>query len=250
MTTPTQPVIILVRPQLGENIGKAARGMLNFGLTELRLVAPRDGWPNPDAGPSAAGADQVLDGAEVYDDVEAAIADLQHVFAATVRERDMLKPAVTSNEAAPRMRAAIGKGEGVGILFGPERSGLTNDDVVLADTIWTAPVNPEFSSLNLAQAVVIAAYEWFVSSEPELPVSGDDSPPHVSPAARDEMHNLFHHIEGELDQRGYFRPEGRRATMIQTLRNLFQGARWSEQQVRTFRGVVKSLASRDWRKED
>jgi tRNA/rRNA methyltransferase len=151
------PVIVLVRPQLGENIGKAARAMLNFGLTEMRLVAPRDGWPNPSAGPAASGADIVLEQAQVFDSVADAVADCGQVYATTVRKRGVTKPVVTPEEAAREIRSAPGRSA---ILFGPERSGLDTDDVALARTIITVPINPEFGSLNLAQAVILVAYEW------------------------------------------------------------------------------------------
>ena len=151
------PVIVLVRPQLGENIGKAARAMLNFGLTELRLVAPRDGWPNPSAGPSAAGADQVIADAKVYDTLADAVSDCAHVYATTVRKRGVTKPVHTPDQAARAITSEEGRSA---ILFGPERSGLQTDDVALARAIITVPVNPEFGSLNLAQAVILCAYEW------------------------------------------------------------------------------------------
>lgn len=235
----TQPAIILVRPQLGENIGKAARAMLNFGLTEMRLVAPRDGWPNPAAGPAAADADIVLDGATVYDTVEAAVADCNHVYAATVRDRDMPKPVVTPREMAAQMHDQLGKGAKPAILFGPERSGLTNDDVVLADTVLTVPVNPSFGSLNLAQAVILAAYEFhnFDIDTPAYQPAHDDRL-----ATKDELVGLMEHMEGELDKRGYFRSEDRRNPLRRTLRNLVQNAAFSRQEVHTMRGIVKSLS--------
>ncbi|WP_020398815.1 RNA methyltransferase [Kordiimonas gwangyangensis] len=234
-----QPAIILVRPQLGENIGKAARAMLNFGLTDMRLVAPRDGWPNPAAGPAASGADIVLENARVFDTVEEAVADLSHVYASTVRDRDMPKPVVTPREAAQQMHAVIGKGQTTGILFGPERSGLTNDDVVLADTILTVPVNPGFGSLNLAQAVILTAYEFHHLAD-GTPAYQPSHP--EGTASKDELLGLMEHLEGELDKRGFFRSEDRRATMRRTLRNLIQNAGFSRQEVFTLRGVVKSLA--------
>ena len=151
------PVIVLVRPQLGENIGKAARAMLNFGLTEMRLVSPRDGWPNPSAGPAASGADIVLEQAQVFDSVADATADCAHVYATTVRRRGVTKPVVTPEQAAATIRADAGRSA---ILFGPERAGLETDDVAIARAIITVPINPQFGSLNLAQAVILMAYEW------------------------------------------------------------------------------------------
>ncbi|GHF29206.1 tRNA (cytidine/uridine-2'-O-)-methyltransferase TrmJ [Kordiimonas sediminis] len=237
-----QPAIILVRPQLGENIGKAARAMLNFGLTDMRLVAPRDGWPNPDAGPSASGADIVLDQAQVFATVEEAVADCTHVFASTVRERGMAKPVVTPREAGKRMHAAIAAGTRPAILFGPERSGLTNDDVVCADTILTVPVNKDFGSLNLAQAVILCAYEFDQCR---------DETPDVQPAyedgvaSKDQLIGLMQHMERELAAKGYFKSEDRRDTQRRTLRNLIQSAAPSHQQVQTWRGIIKSLARPD-----
>ena len=152
-----KPIIVLVRPQLGQNIGKSARAMLNFGLTEMRLVAPRDGWPNPDAGPSASGADVVLEQARVFETVEAAVADCAFVYASTVRRRDLVMPVMDPARMAERI---AGSSEGSAILFGPERSGLETEEVALADAIVTVPINPDFASLNLAQAVILLAYEW------------------------------------------------------------------------------------------
>ena len=162
----SKPVIVLVRPQLGQNIGKAARAMLNFGLTEMRLVAPRDGWPNPDAGPSASGADVVLEEAQVFETVQQAIADCSNVYASTVRRRDLVMPVITPEQMADGISGSPGR---TAILFGPERSGLETEDVALANAIVTVPINPEFGSLNLAQAVILLAYEW--SKRSELAVS-------------------------------------------------------------------------------
>ncbi len=239
MSDSIKPAIILVRPQLGENIGKTARAMLNFGLTDLRLVSPRDGWPNPDAGPSAAGADSVLENACVFDSVEEAIEDCTLVFATTVRERDMSKPVASPREAAAQMHSAINRGERPAILYGPERSGLDNDDISVTNCILTVPVNPEFSSLNLAQAVVLTAYEFSQSS---------DVTPAFQPAfdgdlaSKDEIIGMVEHIETELDKRGYFRSKGRRDSQVRTLFNLTNSAGLSPQQVQTWRGIIKSLA--------
>jgi len=234
-----RPVIILVRPQLGQNIGKAARAMLNFGLTELRLVAPRDGWPNPDAGPSASGADSVLDGAKVFETLEQAVGDLNHVYATTVRSRDMSKPAVPPEHAAVAAKAAALRGETTGFLFGPERSGLANEDLLLADTILTVPVNPEFGSLNLAQAVVLVAYEWSKAEGMAVPEGFDDG---MTSASKEELFGLFGQIEKDLDAVRYFHPEERRGAMVKTLRNLLQSAHFSSQQIQTLRGMLKALA--------
>ncbi len=234
----TQPAIILVNPQMAENIGHAARAMLNFGLTDLRLVAPRDGWPNHDSKSTAAGADDLLKNAKVFNTTKEAVADCSRVFATTVRDRDMPKPVVTAREAAAQMRDVIGKGERSAVLFGPERSGLTNDDVVLADTVLSIPVNPDFSSLNLGQAVILVSYEWFVSS--------DDSKPYVEyegdTASKAELVGLMEHIEQQLENKGYFRSSGRRETQKRMIRNLLQNSGLSSQEIQTFRGVIKSLS--------
>jgi len=235
----TNPPIILVRPQLGQNIGKTARAMLNFGLTDLRLVDPRDGWPNPDAGPSAAGAGEVLDKARVYAKLEEAIADCTHVYATTVRDRDMPKPVVSPREAAAQMQGLITAGERPAIMFGPERSGLTNEDIALADAVLTVPINPKYGSLNLAQAVILVAYELFQSTD----ITPAYQPAHPDGLAKKEdMTALMEQIEGLLDKKGYFKSPGRRDTQRRTIRNMLQNAEFSSQEIQTMRGVVKSLA--------
>jgi len=230
------PAIILVRPQLGENIGKTARAMRNFGLREMRLVAPRDGWPNPAAGPAASGADDVLAAARVFDSVEAAVGDLAHVFATTVRPREMPLSVVSPEEAGRRIRSSDARS---GILFGAERSGLDNDAIALADTILTIPTDPAFSSLNLAQAVLICAYEWRRAGG-DLPAETvhRDGPP----ASKSEYLGLFDQLENELDRRGYFASPARRPVQLRSLRSLLQNARLTSQEVRTLRGVFKGLA--------
>lgn len=233
------PVIILVQPQLGENIGKTARAMLNFGLTDLRLVNPRDGWPNPSAGPAASGADSVLDKAKVYTNVADAVADCHTVFAATIRDRDMPKPVATPAAAARIVTENASSDHKSGFLFGREASGLSNDDVSHADTILTVPVNAGFGSLNLAQAVILVAYELFnVSDKTEAITSS-----HIDEAAtKQETEDLFTHLAEELEMRGYFRSEDRRSSQMRTLRNLILKASFSSQEVQTLRGVVKSLS--------
>lgn len=230
----TQPVIVLVRPQLGQNIGKAARAMLNFGLTEMRLVAPRDGWPNPEAGPAASGADSVLRDATVYDTVADAVADCAHVYATTVRKRGITKPVVTPEAAAQAIRAEAGRSA---ILFGPERSGLETDDVALARTILTVPINPEFGSLNLAQAVILVAYEW--SKGQNLA-----SPPVVDlgePAPHEELEGMIGQLDDMLEAARFFFPPERAATSRRTLRTLLTKPGWTSQEVRTMRGVLSAL---------
>jgi len=233
-----QPVIILVRPQLGENIGKSARAMLNFGLTEIRLVAPRDGWPNPDAGPSAAGADQLLDDAQVFNTVDEAVNDLSIVYAATVRPRDMVKSVEVPEGAIKDLKKGVASGKKVGIMFGPERSGLSNDDITSADKIVTVPVNPEFCSLNLAQAIILMAYEWHKAGGINIPSEiGQIN----EPATKQELQSLISHVEDELQFRDYFRPKAREPKMRQTLRNLWQSAGFDSQQIRTLRGVFRQI---------
>ncbi|MDF2604949.1 RNA methyltransferase [Sphingomonas sp.] len=235
MISSQPPVIVLVRPQLGENIGKAARAMLNFGLTEMRLVSPRDGWPNPAAGPAASGADIVLAQARVFDSVAEAVADCPNVYATTVRKRGITKPVVTPEQAATDMRGAAGRSA---ILFGPERSGLETDDVALARTILTVPINPEFGSLNLAQAVILVAYEW---SKGEALAS----PPEVMldpPAPQEELEGLIGQLDTMLEQANFFFPPDRTPATRRTLRTLLTKPAWTSQEVRTMRGVLSALA--------
>jgi len=225
---------VLVRPQLGENIGKAARAMLNFGLTEMRLVRPRDGWPNPSAGPAASGADIVLERAQVFDSVAEAVADCAHVYATTVRKRGVTKPVVTPEAAARAIRSDAQRSA---ILFGPERSGLETDDVALARTIVTVPINPEFGSLNLAQAVILVAYEWSKGAALE-------SPPAVAldpPAPQAELEGMIGQLDAMLEDSGYYFPPDRVPATRRTLRALLTKPGWSSQEIRTLRGVLSAL---------
>lgn len=241
MSSPA-PLIVLVRPQLGENIGKAARAMLNFGLTEMRLVAPRDGWPNPSAGPAAAGADEVLEGAEVFESLAEAVADCAHVYATTVRKRGMTKPVLTPEQAAREIHAAAGRSA---LVFGPERSGLETEDVALARAILTVPVNPDFGSLNLAQAVILCAYEWSKATGLALDPDEDALPP----APQDELEGLIGHFEALLEPKNYFWPESRAAASRLTLRNVLTRPGWNHLEVRTLRGVLSTL-EKEPRKRD
>jgi tRNA/rRNA methyltransferase len=229
-----KPVIVLVRPQLGQNIGKAARAMLNFGLTELRLVAPRDGWPNPDAGPAASGADIVLEKAEVFTTAQEAIVDCSHVFASTVRRRDLVMPAIGPAEMAGRINGASQRSA---ILFGPERSGLETEEVALADAIVTVPINPKFGSLNLAQAVILLAYEWSRHTELAQPTVKETEPP----APHGELEGLISQLNMELDAKGYFHPASRTEATRNTLRTIFTKTGWSSREVKAIRGVVRAL---------
>ena len=230
------PIIVLVRPQLGENIGKAARAMLNFGLTEMRLVSPRDGWPNPDAGPAAAGADVVLDGAQVYETLADAVADCAHVYATTVRKRGVTKPVVTPEEAAREIHGATGRSA---FVFGPERSGLETDDVALARKILTVPINPDFGSLNLAQAVILCAYEWSKQASLTQPTMSDLG----EPAPQEELEGMIGQLETLLDSAGYFFPPDRAPATKRTLRNLLTKPGWNHLEVRTLRGVLSALGN-------
>jgi tRNA/rRNA methyltransferase len=239
-TGATTPVIILVRPQLGENIGMAARAMLNCGLSTLRLVNPRDGWPNDKAQRAASGADVVLEKVEVFGSVAAAVADLERVVATTARNRELTQRILTPRRAAAEVRDWIGRGERVGILFGPERTGLENDDMVHADTALSIPVNPQFSSLNVAQAVLLVAYEWATAAA-EAPAErmSDHS---ARPATKEELQNLFDHLERALDQSGFLRNKDMRPSMVLNLKALLQRAEMTEQEARTFHGVIKFLS--------
>ncbi|MEG8032552.1 TrmH family RNA methyltransferase [Sphingomonas aurantiaca] len=235
------PVIVLVRPQLGENIGKAARAMLNFGLVEMRLVSPRDGWPNPSAGPAASGAGIVLQNAQVYDSVAAATADCAQVFATTVRKRGVTKPVVTPEQAATEIHAAPGRSA---ILFGPERSGLETDDVAVARTIITVPINPEFGSLNLAQAVILVAYEWSKGLTAERELSQPSINPIMPPAPQEELDGMIGQLDTMLMGAGFFYPPDKIQTTRRTLRTLLTKPGWSSQEIRTMRGVLSSLAGK------
>ena len=222
MISAEKPVIVLVRPQLGQNIGKAARAMLNFGLTEMRLVAPRDGWPNPDAGPSASGADVVLEEARVFQSVADAVTDCSLVFASTVRRRDLVMPVVGPEGMADQIAASAGRSA---ILFGPERSGLETEDVALANAIVTVPINPEFGSLNLAQAVILLAYEWSKRSTLVQPTSRELE----APAPHGDLDGLIRQIDDELEAKR------------NTLRTIFTKTNWSSREVKAVRGVIRAL---------
>lgn len=236
-----QPSIVLVRPQLGENIGKAARAMLNFGLTDLRLVGPRDGWPNPAAGPAAAGADVVLAQARVFGSVAEAVADCSHVYATTVRKRGVTKPVLTPEMAAREIGGASGQSA---ILFGPERSGLETADVALARSIITVPINPAFGSLNLAQAVVLCAYEWSKVEAARGSLVQPTAEEVLPPAPQADLEGLIAQFEAMLEPGGYFMPEDRAEATRRTLRNLLTKPGWNHLEVRTLRGVLSSLKRR------
>ena len=235
----SSPAVILCEPQLGENIGTAARAMANFGLWDLRLVNPRDGWPNERAVAAASRAGHVIEKARVFGTVEEAIADLSLVYATTARRRDMEKPVVGPEDAARRMVAHVAGGAGAGLLFGRERWGLYNEEVALADAIVTLPVEPAFASLNIAQAVLLMAYEWRRQSgqAAQLPFTGGLS--EVAPRA--ELLGLFGHLEETLDRTGFFKTEDKRPTMVMNLRAMFTRANLTAQEIRTLRGVISSI---------
>jgi len=234
------PIIVLVEPQLGENIGAAARVMANFGLSRLRLVNPRDGWPNIQARRSASGADHVLEAAELHETVRAAIADCTIVLATTARAHDQAKPVLGPDQAAALLKPRVAAGENVAVLFGRERHGLENDEVALADSIVTFPVNPAFASLNLAQAVALIAYEWFkLVSGGALPFAMPRKSP---PAGKQQIEAFFANLERELDRIEYFRPLDKRATMLVNLRNIFARMQPTQQDIQTLHGIVMALS--------
>lgn len=231
------PAFILVAPQMGENIGAAARVMANFGLTDLRLVAPRDGWPNPAAETMSAGSLPDVVTATVFDTVEQAIADCSVVFATTARPREMEKPVLGASEAITRVRATPAR---AAILFGAERAGLPNEAVAIADAIVSFPVNRGFASLNLAQAVALLAHAFAEAQASGPPLGFADAI--EPPATRAELVGMMEHFEHELDRAGFFFPDAKRAPMTQNLRNAFTRAGWTAQEVSTFRGAIKALA--------
>jgi tRNA/rRNA methyltransferase len=214
--------------------------MWNFGLDRMRLVAPRDGWPNPKAAATASGAGRVLDGARVFEDTAAAVADLGHVYATTARPRELTKRVLTPEAAMREAAELIAAGERVGILYGPERTGLENADVVLASAVVTVPVNPAFASLNLAQCVLLMSYEWrltFDETPAEQLVTN-----RAGAASAEDVGRMIEHLVGELDRVGFFHPEAKRPSMLANLENLFRRASLTDQEVRTLRGVIRALA--------
>ncbi len=250
--TTNAPVIILVDPQLGENIGMCCRAMLNNGLSELRLVNPRDGWPNEKARASASGADLVIDQTKVYTTTRDAIADLQLVYATTARPRDSSQSIATPREAASALHSAANDDRKSGIIFGPEAMGLKNDDVVLADALLVVPLNPAFKSLNLAQAVFCISYEWYQASlgdsESERKASLPAPPVERTRLAdKQDLINMFEHLESELDACGFLRPPEKRPAMVRNIRTIFQRAQMTDQEVRTMRGIISGLVRKHLR---
>jgi tRNA/rRNA methyltransferase len=234
------PVIILVEPQMGENIGMVARAMANFGLAELRLVKPRDGWPNEKARAAASNANHVIDATKVYDTLEEAVGDLNFIYATTARERDGFKEVRSPVVAAQTLRAKFQAGEGTGILFGRERWGLSNEEVALADEIVTFPVNPAFASLNIAQAVLLMSYEWMKSGLEDLSAVSFQGA-QQRPSTKEQLYGLFDQLEDALDSRGYFHPAGKKPKMIDNLRAVLSRRSFTEQEISVLRGVISSL---------
>ena len=234
------PIVVLVEPQLGENIGAAARVMANFGLSRLRLVAPRQAWPNPKASMMAAGANRVLDAAQLFDTAAAAIADCAFVLATTARAHDQAKPVVGPEAAARELAPRVAAGETVAIVFGRERIGLLNEEVALADRIVTFPVNPAFASLNLAQAVAIMGYEWFkLAANGTLPFV---MPRKSGSAPKEQLEAFFAGVEQELERVEFFRPAEKRDTMLINLRNIFTRMQPTQQDIQTLHGVITAIA--------
>jgi tRNA/rRNA methyltransferase len=244
------PVMILVRPQLADNIGMVARAMANFGLEHLRLVAPRDGWPNEKARIAASGANLIVDEAQAHPTLAEGMADLNWVCATTARQRDLAKPVLTPEQAIAEMRRRITDGQRCGILFGPERNGLETEEIANADAAVMAPVNPNFASLNLAQAALLLAYEWMKGSSAgtlgrvttyEQPVAPGLRTRGSPPATKEELLGFFGQLEEALEAQGFFTPPEKRPTMVQNMRTMFTRMQATEQEIRTLRGIVKAL---------
>ena len=234
------PAIILVEPQLGENIGTAARAMANFGLWDLRLVNPRDGWPNEKAVAAASRADHVIDRVRVFPTLGEAVADLQLVLATTARRRDLQKEVLGPDVAAQRLATHIGAGGGAGLLFGREKWGLYNEEVAIADAVVTLPVEAAFASLNIAQAVLVLAYEWRRQTDAELPFGSGIA----EQASKDELLRLFEHVEDALDRSGFFTAEDKRPTVINNLRTMLTRGQFSSQEIRTLHGIIAAIDRR------
>lgn len=234
------PIVVLVRPQLAENIGTTARAMANGGLFHLRLVAPRDTWPHPRAWAAASGADRILDAAQVFPTVDAALADCHRVLATCPRPRHVVIPVMTARAGAAELRDINARGMRVAVLFGPERAGLEAEDLARADTLIRYPLNPEFSSLNLAQAVMVLAYEWWVAADATPPRQFQTHKTEV--ATRDSLDNLMGHLISELDASGFLRNAPKREGMVRNLRHWFTRGEITEQEVRTLHGVVAELS--------
>ena len=241
MDNPKGPAIILVRPQLSENIGTTARAMLNCGLTDLRLVEPRENWLQDRAFAAASGADRVLLAAQEFATTAEAVADLQRVWASTARNRFMVKDVDSPRGAAAIMRRIVAEGQTVGVMFGPERTGLENEDIALADTVLSVPTNPDYSSLNLAQCVLLVGYEWYQAGmvEPPKAMTKGAEPP----ADKAKLFAFFEHLERELDACGFLRVVDKRPGMVRNIRNMFQRAHLTGQEIQTLHGMIHELAT-------
>lgn len=236
----SHPVIILVRPQLGWNIGAAARAMANFGLDEMRLVTPRGRHPSASALRMASGAESIVERAQVFDNLQNAVADLSVLLATSARRREMMKEEITPRDAAMRLRTAASSDSRAGVLFGPERAGLENDELVLAEALVKVPTNPGFSSLNLGQCVLLLAYEYFLTDEHFGDAANDDEPP----ATREDLLGFFEQLEEGLEGSKFLHPEEMRAATVRKIRNFFSNARPNARQLRMLRGVVSALQRR------
>lgn len=236
---PKAPSIILVNPQMGENIGASARAMLNCGLTDLRLIHPRDGWPNERADANSAGALEIMPPIQVFDTTAQAIKECHYIYATTARPRDMVKPVFTARSAATDMRERSSQGQKIGILFGGERAGLTNEDVSLAHAIITVPLNLEFSSLNLAQGVLLCAYEW--AQEDHKNVSIETPQGDSFPVTNEDFSAVIQRLENELGERHFFRNPDMRPSMMRNIRALFSRAKMTDQETRTLQGIISAL---------
>jgi len=235
------PIILLIKPQLGENIGMCARAMLNCGLTELRIVAPRDGWPNDRANAAASGADDVIKNVKLFDSTEDAIADCHEVIGTTNRTRDMVKPVYTAQSSVPIMQEALDHGHKVAIMFGPERTGLENDDISLCSAVMSIPLNPEFCSLNLAQAVLITSYEWVSQTQ------FSDAPNHIERtgisdwAQKEELNHFLKRLDQSLDINNFYRSKEMRPSVWTNIQNMFTRHKWTSQEVQTLHGMITAF---------
>jgi tRNA/rRNA methyltransferase len=254
-STPS-PRVVLVNPQLGENIGMAARAMANFGLFDLCLVDPREGWDMARAEAAASGAIETVKNATVYHSLEQCLKDVHYVYATTARPRDMVKDVMTPEQAGVDMRARIARGEKLAILYGRERFGLSNEEISKADIIISAPVNPDYASLNIAQAVLLVSYEWFKHEATSLGMGTPELPAVAGPglhmpdsraATKDELYGFYDHLESELDASGFFKTDKLKPSMMRNLRNVFARAEMTEQEVRSLRGVISSLVRKHLR---
>jgi tRNA/rRNA methyltransferase len=253
------PSVVLVNPQLGENIGMAARAMANFGLMDLRLVTPREGWDRERAVSAASGAAETVESLKVYDSFEDGLREFNFIYATTARPRDMVKEVMSPEQAAADMHTRIARGEKIAILFGRERWGLTNDEISKADMIISAPVNPAYASLNIAQAVLLVGYEWFkplatTLGQETLELPALEGPgmrmPNTELASKDELYGFYQHLEDELAMAGFFKSPDKRPTVMRNIRNMFARGQLSQQEVKSLRGIISSLTRMHLRRKE